>query len=85
MAPIPLPLRKSKELGRLLRTTRLSQGFTSQQVADAIGISAEMYGRIERGRLMPNVTKLKKTCLRLGLDHHSVVARLRDENDMALD
>lgn len=83
MTPIPLPLRKSRELGTLLRATRLNLGLTPQQVADALGTSAEAYGRIERGQMMPNVTKLKMACLRLGLDYHSVVARLRDENGTA--
>jgi transcriptional regulator with XRE-family HTH domain len=85
MAPIPLPLHKSRQLGMLLRTTRMNLGCTLQQVADAIDISVEMYGRIERGRMMPNETKLKRTCLRLGLDYHAMVARLRDENGTALD
>lgn len=76
MAPIPLPLHKSKELGGLLRTARLNLELTPQQVAEAIGVSAELYGRIERGGMMPNVTKLKQTCLRLGLDYQSVVSSL---------
>lgn len=76
MAPIPLPLHKSKELGGLLRTSRLSLGLTLTQVAEAVDITTEMYGRIERGGMMPNVAKLQQICLRLDLDYQSVVSRL---------
>jgi transcriptional regulator with XRE-family HTH domain len=70
----------------LLRATRQGMSLTQQQVADTIDIPAEVYGRVERGGMMPSVATLQKLCLRLGLDYVSGVARLkRHQDDTALD
>jgi hypothetical protein len=36
-----------------------------------------VYGRVERGGMIPSVATLQKLCLRLGLDYASVVAQMK--------
>ncbi|MFL5355238.1 helix-turn-helix domain-containing protein [Archangium sp.] len=86
MTSLSIPPRKSKELGMLLRDIRQGLSLTQQQVADAIDIPAEVYGRVERGGMIPSVAALQKLCLRLGLDYASVVAQMKGgREDTALD
>ncbi len=45
-----------KELGARLREARASIGATQAEVAEDLGISAEVYGRMERGLTLPSLT-----------------------------
>lgn len=84
MSSIPIPWSRITDLAKLLRATREKLELTQRQVADAIDIHAGVYGRIERGGMMPSVATLEKICLRLGLDYHSVVARMTGGDDQTL-
>ena len=47
-------------IGRKLRSLRISKGFTQIDVGEAIGLSPEQYGRLERGICFPSIPTLIK-------------------------
>jgi transcriptional regulator with XRE-family HTH domain len=51
-------LQTRRAIGRAARAARNALRFTQEQVADALGMAAEVYGRIERGLMMPSVSTL---------------------------
>lgn len=56
-----------KSLGEVTRAARERLGLTQSQVARQIGLSPNVYGRIERGHMMPAVPTLRKLALVLGI------------------
>ncbi|MCY1073632.1 helix-turn-helix domain-containing protein [Archangium lansingense] len=56
-----------KSLGEVARVARERLGLTQTQVARQIGIAPNVYGRIERGHMMPSVPTLRRMALVLGL------------------
>jgi transcriptional regulator with XRE-family HTH domain len=56
-----------KSLGEVCRTVRERQGLTQAQVAKQACLAPEIYGRIERGGMMPSVPTLRKLSLILGI------------------
>jgi transcriptional regulator with XRE-family HTH domain len=56
-----------KRLGEAARTAREALGFTQAQVADAAKMSPAVYGRIERGGMMPSVPALRRLAVALGV------------------
>ncbi|WP_343213395.1 helix-turn-helix domain-containing protein [Archangium violaceum] len=63
--------RLSKKLGEVARAARVQAGLTQADVAERIGMSAEVYGRLERGLMLPSVPSLWRLCLtlRIPADH----------------
>lgn len=57
----------SKALGDEARHARQRAGLTQADVAERIGVATEVYGRLERGLLMPSVPTLRRLCVALGL------------------
>jgi transcriptional regulator with XRE-family HTH domain len=55
-----------KTLGGNIRLARLRQGLTQEQTAELIGMSPEVYGRMERGGIYPRVETLMVICEQLG-------------------
>jgi transcriptional regulator with XRE-family HTH domain len=55
----------SKALGDAARAARHQAGLTQADVAERIGVATEVYGRLERGLLMPSVPTLRRLCLAL--------------------
>ena len=53
-------------LGAAARAARVRTGLTQADVAERVGISAEVYGRLERGTMLPSVGTLRKLCRALG-------------------
>lgn len=51
-----------------LRRIRLDAGWTQEEMADVLGISARYLGSIERRRVSPSVTLLGKFAAALKLD-----------------
>ncbi|WP_233610342.1 helix-turn-helix transcriptional regulator, partial [Corallococcus sp. AB049A] len=45
-------------VGAAARAARLKAGLTQADVADRVGIASEVYGRLERGKMMPSVPTL---------------------------
>ena len=50
------------EIGRGLRHARLSARLTGDQVAAAASLPPEVYGRMERGKLLPTLPTLILLC-----------------------
>lgn len=62
-----LERRLAVSVGEEARTARMRAGLTQADVAERIGIAAEVYGRMERGKMMPSVPTLFRLCLALRL------------------
>jgi transcriptional regulator with XRE-family HTH domain len=71
-------------LGVVLRRARMRLELTQEQVARAVGFVPLVYGRIERGDMLPSVPKLRDLCTTLGISA-DVVLSLRSENGTALE
>lgn len=54
-------------LGAELRMARMRLELTQEQVAKAVGFVPTVYGRIERGDMLPSTPKLKALCALLGI------------------
>lgn len=54
-------------LGSRLRRARMRLDLTQAQVAREVGFVTTVYGRIERGDMLPSVPKLRELCLLLGI------------------
>lgn len=55
-----------KMLGANLRKARNRQGLSQEQVAASVDLPAEVYGRMERGGMMPRMDLFVTLCHRLG-------------------
>ncbi|HEX5749205.1 MAG TPA: helix-turn-helix domain-containing protein [Archangium sp.] len=64
----------SKSLGDVARAARERLGLTQAQVARQLGIVPNVYGRIERGHMMPAVPTLRRLALVLGLSADVLLA-----------
>jgi transcriptional regulator with XRE-family HTH domain len=67
-------LKLSKALGDAAREARQKAGLTQADVAERIGVATEVYGRLERGLLMPSVPTLRRICLALHLSADALLA-----------
>jgi len=56
-----------KRLGEVARTAREVLGLTQAQVAKRAEMSPAVYGRIERGGMMPSVPALRRLAVALGV------------------
>lgn len=63
-----------KSLGEVARFARERLGLTQAQVARQLGIAPNVYGRIERGHMMPAVPTLRRLALVLGLSADVLLA-----------
>lgn len=53
-------------LGRGLLRARHRKGYTQAETAVLVGLAAAVYGRVERGGMLPSVPSLFKMCTVLG-------------------
>ncbi|WP_375770281.1 helix-turn-helix domain-containing protein [Archangium gephyra] len=67
-------MKLSKSLGDAAREARHKAGLTQADVAERIGVATEVYGRLERGLLMPSVPTLRRICLALHLSADAMLA-----------
>jgi len=67
-------MKLSKALGDAAREARQRAGLTQADVAERIGVATEVYGRLERGLLMPSVPTLRRLCLALHLAADKLLA-----------
>jgi transcriptional regulator with XRE-family HTH domain len=58
---------RRKLLGANMRTARLQLGFTQEHVAELLGISTEVYGRMERGTIFPRMERFMDLCEKLSV------------------
>jgi transcriptional regulator with XRE-family HTH domain len=64
----------SKALGEAARAARKRGEMTQADVAERIGVATEVYGRLERGLLMPSVPTLRRLCVVLKLPADALLA-----------
>ncbi|MFP2934506.1 helix-turn-helix transcriptional regulator [Pyxidicoccus sp. 3LG] len=50
------------KVGRGLRAARLRASLTQAEAAEAAGLSPEVYGRMERSKLLPSLPTLTVLC-----------------------
>lgn len=63
----------SSILGAAVRTARVRAGLTQEDVAERIGMASEVYGRMERGQMLPRVENLRRLCLVLNVPPHELL------------
>src|SRR5258708_39791527 len=49
-------------IGAAARSARVRARLTQADVAERVGIASEVYGRLERGHMLPSVQTLRKLC-----------------------
>ena len=60
-------------LGTVARTARTRAGLTQEDVAERIGMASEVYGRMERGQMLPRVENLRRLCVVLKVGPHELL------------
>jgi transcriptional regulator with XRE-family HTH domain len=63
----------SSILGIAVRNARVRAGLTQEDVAERIGMASEVYGRMERGQMLPRVENLRRLCLVLNVPPHELL------------
>jgi transcriptional regulator with XRE-family HTH domain len=63
----------SSILGVAVRNARMRAGLTQEDVAERIGMASEVYGRMERGQMLPRVENLRRLCLVLHVPPHELL------------
>jgi transcriptional regulator with XRE-family HTH domain len=56
-----------------LKQARKRAGMTQAEVGEAIGTNPEVYGRMERGIILPSVPTLLRLCMALGSGPHELM------------
>ena len=64
MAP-PSTSKLAANVGQVAREARVRAGLTQADVAERVGLATEVYGRLERGRMLPSVPSLRRLCIAL--------------------
>lgn len=70
MSAVPPAVRRMEKnlastVGEAARMARMRTGLTQADVASRIGVAPEVYGRMERGKMLPSVPTLLRMCLAL--------------------
>jgi transcriptional regulator with XRE-family HTH domain len=60
-------------LGRALRAARMRAGLTQAEIAASVGIAPEVFGRMERGKMLPSVPTLFRLCVALRSGPHELM------------
>lgn len=58
----------ARQIGAVAREARTRAGITQEEAAERVGIATEVYGRMERGNMLPSLSTLVKLCRALGID-----------------
>jgi transcriptional regulator with XRE-family HTH domain len=61
----PSTSKLAAHVGQVAREARLRAGLTQADVAERVGLATEVYGRMERGRMLPSVPSLRRLCITL--------------------
>lgn len=68
-----------RTLGQTLRGVRRDAGLTEQEMATWLGLVPDVYGRIERGEMLPSVPTLYRLCLTFHLSAGAVLGQTPEE------
>jgi transcriptional regulator with XRE-family HTH domain len=63
----------ARHLGKTARTARMLAQLTQADVAERVGIATEVYGRLERGAMLPSVPTLRRLCSTLRADANALL------------
>ena len=61
-------------LGDAARAARLRLGLTQAEVAKKVRLKSGVYGRVERGAMVPSVPTLRRICETLGLSSDTLLS-----------
>jgi len=64
----PTPILLPAQLGDILRSARLSRGFTQTDVARQLGISTQAVSKLEKHAARVSFDRIHRLCQVLGLD-----------------
>lgn len=59
--------RLAQSIGRTARAARIRLNLTQAEVAELLETAPEVYGRLERGKMLPSVRTLRRLCEILGI------------------
>lgn len=68
-------------LGTALQLARENSGLTQVEVAKRVGIAPAVYGRIERGQMLPSVPTLFRLCMILNVSSDMLLGLDAEERD----
>ena len=60
-------------VGKVAREARNRIGLTQEEVAERVGVATEVYGRVERGHMLPSVPTLMRLSRALSLDANELL------------
>lgn len=63
----------AQQVGRCMKQARRARKWKQPRVAEAIGISVQFYGRIERGKALPGMDTFTKLLTLFGLSPSAVL------------
>lgn len=63
----------ARHLGATARVARGEAALTQADVAERVGVATEVYGRMERGGLLPRLSTFTKLCRVLGTDANGML------------
>lgn len=69
----PTQIKLARFLGAAARECRLRANMTQADVADLVNIATEVYGRIERGGVLPSVPTFRRLCRALRADANKLL------------
>ncbi len=72
----------AQSIGRGARDARTRARLTQADVAERLGMASEVYGRLERGLMLPRVATLAKLCRELSVSSDDLLG-LRDADPSA--
>jgi transcriptional regulator with XRE-family HTH domain len=75
----PSSRKLAANVGELARQARLRAGLTQADVAERVGLATEVYGRMERGRMLPSVPSLRRLCVVLRIPSDVLLGINSDE------
>lgn len=67
-----------KQIGKALREARARSGRTQADIAERVGLATEVYGRMERGSVLPRAGTLRKLSKELGVSASFILGLVND-------
>jgi transcriptional regulator with XRE-family HTH domain len=76
--PPKTPPSLARHLGATARQARLRLDMSQEDVAELVNLATEVYGRLERGRMLPSVPTLLRLCRALSVDANELLGIVTD-------
>ena len=71
-------------LGRGLLRARSRKGYTQAEAASLVGLATTVYGRVERGGMLPSVPTLYRLCTVLGVSANVLLGFNSEEEEVVV-